>query len=100
MGTAAARTDLHPARREAWSRQRTPGQRRQGEYLGELGLSDRAHSLRHRFATETYRLTQHIRVVQELLGHGSPQTTSGYAAYSRQGAVEAVRMLDGVQQAG
>ncbi len=32
--------------------------------------------------------------MQELLGPESPQTTAGYAAYSRPGAVEAVRMLN------
>lgn len=65
-----------------------------GQYLAELGIDGRMHTLRHRFATETYRLSQDIRVVQELLGHESPQTTAGYAAYSRQGAVDTVRMLD------
>ncbi len=65
-----------------------------GQYLAELGIDGRMHTLRHRFATETYRLSQDIRVVQELLGHESPQTTAGYAAYSRQGAVDTVRLLD------
>ncbi len=64
-------------------------------YMHSVGVTDRLHTLRHRFATETYRLSQDIRVVQELLGHESPQTTAGYAAYSRQNAVAAVRMLDG-----
>ncbi len=64
------------------------------KHFAELGIDGRAHTLRHRFGTETYRASQDIRVVQELLGHDSPQTTAGYAAYSRQRAVDAVRMLD------
>lgn len=66
-------------------------------YLAELGIDGRMHTLRHRFATETYRLSMDLRVVQELLGHESPQTTAGYAAYSRQGAVDTVRLLDGAR---
>ncbi len=54
-------------------------------HFAELGIDGRAHALRHRFGTETYRASRDIRVVQELLGHASPQTTAGYAAYSRQG---------------
>lgn len=36
------------------------------------------HSLRHRFATEAYRITRDIRMVQEWLGHASVRTTSLY----------------------
>ncbi len=64
------------------------------QHFAELGIDGRAHTLRHRFGTETYRASQDIRVVQELLGHDSPSTTARYAAYSRQRAVDAVRMLD------
>ena len=36
------------------------------------------HSLRHRFATMSYRGTHDIRAVQQLLGHASPATTAIY----------------------
>lgn len=51
------------------------------EYLHEHGIEDTAHALRHWYGTNTYRLTGDIRLVQELLGHSSPVTTAGYAAY-------------------
>lgn len=36
------------------------------------------HSLRHRFATRVYSHNQDVFVVQELLGHASPETTRRY----------------------
>jgi site-specific recombinase XerD len=39
-----------------------------------------AHTLRHRFATQAYRVDRDLRAVQELLGHASPTTTAVYAA--------------------
>lgn len=38
------------------------------------------HAARHSFATETYRKTRDLRLVQEQLGHRSPTTTAIYAA--------------------
>lgn len=38
------------------------------------------HTLRHRFATQAYRVDRDLRAVQELLGHSSPVTTAVYAA--------------------
>lgn len=38
------------------------------------------HTLRHRFASETYAATRDLRAVQELLGHASPLTTARYTA--------------------
>jgi site-specific recombinase XerD len=51
--------------------------------LGErAGLKRRisSHDLRATFATEVYNKTLDIRVVQELLGHSSSQTTETYTA--------------------
>lgn len=62
-------------------------------FLHELGLTATLHQLRHWFATEAYRASRDLRVVQELLGHASPQTTAGYAAISRAGAAAAVAAL-------
>lgn len=39
------------------------------------------HSLRHRYGTEVYRASRDIRLVQELLGHASLQTTQAYVAF-------------------
>jgi integrase/recombinase XerC len=63
-------------------------------YLHRIGVASTAHSLRHRFATELYRATQDIRMVQELLGHASPTTTAQYTAYATGKAAGAVAMLD------
>ena len=38
------------------------------------------HSLRHAYATEIYRRTGDSALVQQLLGHADPRTTSGYIA--------------------
>jgi integrase len=65
------------------------------EYLHGLGITDSLHTLRHRFATQTYAATQDVLVIAALLGHEDPATTAGYAAYSNPRAVAAVRALDG-----
>lgn len=36
------------------------------------------HTLRHRCATQAYRITRDLRAVQELLGHAKPETTAIY----------------------
>lgn len=64
------------------------------EYLHGLGITDSLHTLRHRFATQTYAATQDLLVVAALLGHEDPATTAGYAAYSNPRMVQAVRALD------
>jgi integrase/recombinase XerC len=63
------------------------------DYLHDLGITDTLHSCRHRFGTELYRLSRDLRLVQEVLGHSSPMTTAGYAAYSRRDAADVVQML-------
>lgn len=64
------------------------------EFLHSIGVPETLHQLRHRFGTVIYQQTQDLRLVQELLGHASPTTTAGYAAFSRARAIEAVRALD------
>jgi integrase len=49
--------------------------------LRSLGIDAVFHQLRHRYATQLYRLTGDLRFVQVLLGHASPVTTAGYAAF-------------------
>lgn len=63
-----------------------------------LGMPYTLHSLRHRFGTVGYRHSRDLRVVQELMGHRSPSTTSGYVAWSDQTAVDLVRAMAGEQQ--
>ena len=58
-----------------------------------MGLSDSLHSLRHWYGTQLYRSSRDLRMVQDLMGHSSPQTTAGYADYSRRSASTAVRDL-------
>lgn len=50
------------------------------EELRALGVRATLHQFRHWFATELYRATLDLRVVQELLGHQSPETAAGYVA--------------------
>lgn len=63
------------------------------EYLHSMGISDTAHSLRHRFGTEFYRASKDIRLTQELMGHASPITTAIYAAADMDSASALVAAL-------
>lgn len=58
-----------------------------------MQLPDTFHSLRHFFGTQLYRETRDLRMVQELMGHSSPQTTAVYADYFRPDAARAVADL-------
>lgn len=62
-------------------------------YLHELGIGDTIHQARHYFGTACYARTPDLRIVQELLGHQDPATTSGYVEYSRAKAMDAVEAL-------
>jgi site-specific recombinase XerD len=62
-------------------------------HLHGLGIGDTAHQLRHWFATALYQRTKDLRMVQELLGHASPETTAIYTAFSPGDAVGAVTGL-------
>jgi integrase/recombinase XerD len=56
------------------------------------------HAARHSFATETYRRTRDLRLVQEQLGHRSPTTTAIYAAVldeDKAAAAESIFTEDG-----
>lgn len=75
----------------------TPGRLSQvvNEFLHDHGIADTAHALRHWYGTNAYRLTGDIRLVQELLGHSSPVTTAGYAAYDPRQADVVAAAIDG-----
>lgn len=62
-------------------------------YLHDLGLPVTLHQWRHRFGTQAYAACRDLRAVQELMGHGHPQTTALYVAYSASAAAEAVEAL-------
>lgn len=62
-------------------------------HLHSVGIDSTLHSLRHWFGTNVYRNTQDLRLTQELMGHGSPITTSGYAAHSDEKSHAAVVSL-------
>ena len=59
-----------------------------------MGLNDTFHSLRHWFGTQLYRSSRDLRLVQDLMGHSSPQTTAVYADYWRPDARAAVALLE------
>jgi integrase/recombinase XerC len=62
-------------------------------HLHACGSASTLHTLRHRFGTATYAAGHDLRVTQELLGHVSPVTTSGYTAFSNVDAAAAVEAL-------
>ena len=51
------------------------------------------HSCRHTYATNLYRISQNLRLVQLQLGHSNPQTTSVYAAVLDEDIKKAVEKL-------
>lgn len=90
-GNVTRRIPIHPLLAEplagltGWA---FPSHRNLGEHLSSFTVGQRvaaalgggwtAHSLRHRFATQTYAATRDLRAVQVMLGHASPTTTAGY----------------------
>ncbi len=62
-------------------------------FLHGLGIDDTAHSLRHWYATECYRDSHDLRMVQELLGHSSPSTTAIYTRLDMSAAAPVVQRL-------
>jgi integrase/recombinase XerC len=64
------------------------------EHLHECGIAATLHQLRHRFATQAYQAAGgDLRLVQELLGHATPVSTAGYAAYDQAAAAAAVEAI-------
>jgi site-specific recombinase XerC len=62
-------------------------------FLRDCGIAATLHQLRHWFGTETYATDRDLRLVQELLGHRSVQSTQGYADWNRSAAVSTVQKL-------
>lgn len=63
-------------------------------FLRELGIDETAHQLRHWFGTRLYAETRDLRLVQELMGHTDPKTTSHYTMWASDEAHGAVIRLD------
>lgn len=47
-------------------------------FLARYGIQATMHQLRHRYGTVAYQLSRDLRMVQEVMGHASPNTTAGY----------------------
>jgi len=63
-------------------------------HLRKCGIDATGHQLRHTFGTLVYRHTLDLRTTQEVLGHASPVTTAGYAAWTPAAAAEGVAQID------
>ncbi len=62
--------------------------------IGEkAGVVLHPHKLRHTAATKALQLGAELRVIQELLGHSSPVTTSRYAKVNQKQLIETTRKL-------
>jgi integrase len=61
--------------------------------LHDAGIAATLHQCRHRFASQLYRQTRDLRLVQDTLGHENLGTTAGYSAWDRAQAPEAVSAL-------
>jgi integrase/recombinase XerC len=62
-------------------------------HLHELGIAETLHQLRHRYGTFVFRLSKDLRLTQELMGHASPVTTAGYAAWDQSQAAVIISQL-------
>lgn len=63
-------------------------------FLKRNGVEATMHQLRHRYGTIAYQISRDLRMVQEMLGHASPQTTAGYTRPSSDSAARMVRAMD------
>lgn len=66
---------------------------RTNRYLHSLGYVETIHSARHLFGTMVYRVSRDLRLTQELMGHASPLTTAGYAAWNSEAAASVIAQL-------
>lgn len=64
-------------------------------FLARNGIPATMHQLRHRYATIGYQISQDLRMLQEQLGHASPNST---AIYTRPSAAAAARMVAAMDQ--
>jgi len=63
------------------------------DYLRSVGVDATAHQLRHWFGSALYQRTHDLRLVQEMMGHATPQSTAIYTAFDRQEARNGIAAL-------
>lgn len=63
-------------------------------FLRRHGVEATLHQLRHRYGTVAYQLSRDLRLVQEQMGHASPNTTAGYSRVSADAARKLVAAMD------
>jgi integrase/recombinase XerC len=63
-------------------------------FLAAHGIGATAHQLRHRYGTVAYQVSRDLRLVQQMMGHASPQTTAGYTRPSQEAAGRMVAQMD------
>lgn len=63
-------------------------------YLHRLGIVETIHKLRHRFATQALAAGLDVRLVQELLGHESIESTAIYTWVSTSASAPTVAAID------
>jgi len=63
-------------------------------YLQRRGIEATMHQLRHRYGTVAYQVSRDLRMVQNQMGHASPNTTAGYTRVSQEAAAAMVAAMD------
>lgn len=93
--SAIAEADWLPSHGRLFPKATPPAvSQRINRHLHKLGITSTAHTLRHFFGTRTYIISKDLRQTQEMMGHSSPQTTAGYAAFDQSKAAEIVSQMD------
>lgn len=67
------------------------------KHLARHGVQATMHQLRHRYGTVAYQLSRDLRMVQEQMGHASPETTAGYTRASAEAAARMVAAMDDLE---
>lgn len=68
-------------------------------YLHEHGIDATMHRLRHRYGTVGYQLSKDLRMLQEQMGHRSPNSTAIYTRASAEAAAAMVSAMDALAAA-
>lgn len=64
------------------------------KHLARHGVQATMHQLRHRYGTVAYQLSRDLRMVQNQMGHASPETTAGYTRVAADAAARMVAAMD------